>query len=255
MLVAATLFWRAWLASRPPLIDIGGQRLEARVQGTGRPPVVFEAGFEGAMHPFEALQASVAEHTQTLVYQRAGYGRSDAGPPPRTAQQAARDLRGLLTALGIRPPVVLVCYGVGCLFSRVFAHDYPSEIAGLVFIDAASASVYADPRARQALARNLTAGARREWAALAATVDEARSAWPLPSVPYVVITAMKPNGAWPLVARGDMDAWLKEQQALLGRLGGPTHIIFPKADHVSVLNEKDVARAIVELAARIKAQS
>jgi pimeloyl-ACP methyl ester carboxylesterase len=253
-LIASALLWRAWLISRPPLVTVGDHRLEARLKGMGYPPVVFEAGFEDPMSLLEPLQDSIAEHTNTLVYDRAGYGRSDPGHAPHTALEAARDLRGLLAVLGVRPPVVLVCYSAGCLFARVFAHEYPSEVAGLVFIDPATEATYAGALNRPP-EKDWPAGARGEWAALAATLDEARAAWPLPAVPYVLITAMKPSGHWPLESRNDMNVWLREQQNLLGKLGSATHILFPRADHASVLTEKDVTKTILELVARVKLQS
>ncbi len=220
----------------------------------GPPPVVFEGGFQNALPLFEPIQQSIAEHAQTLVYNRAGYGRSDPGPEPRTALQNANDLRGLLSLLGIGRPIVLVCYAEGCLFARVFAHEYPSQVAGIVFIDAAPEAIYAGSQNRPP-ETDWPEGARREWAALPATLDEARAAWPLPSVPYVVITAMKASGRWPVESKNDMVTWLKEQQSLLGRLGGPTHILFPRADHKSVLDEKDVTKAILDLIGQVKAQS
>ncbi len=250
----AALFYRAYLASRPPLVPVGTHRLAARLMGTGTPPVVFEAGFEEAMGLFASLQESVAEHTGTLVYDRAGYGRSGAGPQPRTALAAATDLRGLLAALGIRPPVVLVCYSAGCLFTRVFAHQYPREVAGIVLIDPATEASYAAAPS-QPPQKDAPAGARREWASLPATLEEARSAWPLPAAPCVLITAMKPGGRWPVESSKDMIAWLKAQQGLAARLGAATHITFPRASHTSVLGEQDVAKTIIELAARVKVQS
>jgi pimeloyl-ACP methyl ester carboxylesterase len=253
-LIASALLWRAWFISRPPLVPIGGHRLEARLKGMGYPPVVFEGGFEDPMRLFEGLQDSITEHTETLVYDRAGYGRSDAGPQPRTALAAASDLRALLAVLGVRPPVVVVCYSAGCLFARVFAHEYPAEVAGLVFIDPATEATYAGTLSRPP-EKDWPPGARREWAALSATLDQARAAWPLPSVPCLLVTAMKPSGRWPLETRNDMNDWLKEQQNLLGKLGGATHILFPQADHASVLAEKDVTKAILELVGRIKVQS
>lgn len=253
-LTAAALLWRAYLLGRPPLVPVGGYRLAARVKGTGAPPVVFESGFEDAMGLFAELQEGIAEHTQTLVYDRAGYGRSDPGPQPRSALTVASDLRGLLAVLGIRPPVVLVCYSAGCLFTRVFAHAYPTEVAGIVFIDPATEASYAGS-AQRAPPRDWPQGARREWASLPATLEEARSAWPLPSVPYLLITAMKPSGRGPVQSRKDMAAWLSAQQSLLGRLGGATHIVFPQASHTSVLGEQDVQKAILELIARVKLRS
>jgi pimeloyl-ACP methyl ester carboxylesterase len=259
-LIASAALWRVWFLSRPPLIPVGGHRLAARLKGMGDPPVVFEGGFEDAMRLLEPLQDDIAEHTQTLVYDRAGYGRSDPGREPRTALEVAGDLRRLLAVLGVRPPVVLVCYSAGCLFTRVFAHQYPTEVAGIAFIDPATEAAFAGlPGAPPE--KNPPAGARREWAALATTLDEVRSAWPLPSVPSVVISAMKPNGQWPIESRRDVDRWLKGQQDFLGKVSaamgaiGATHVILLKADHESVLTDKDATKALLDLIARLKVQS
>ena len=201
--------WIAWLIIRPPLIDVGGYRLEARVKGTGNPAVVFETGFTGGIPLYWKLQDRIAEHTRTLVYERAGIGRSDSGPQPRTAEQIARDLHSLLAALDIRPPIVLVGHSAGGLFMRVFAHDYPAEVAAMVFIDPATEESYermrqSSPKEWQTMETKLSAGLGRQWVALPASLDEARSAWPLPPIPYVMITAMKPLGECGLKSREDM---------------------------------------------------
>jgi hypothetical protein len=261
MLLGAIL-WIAWLIIRPPLIDVGGYRLEARVKGTGNPAVVFETGFTGGIPLYWKLQDRIAEHTQTLVYERAGLGRSDPGPQPRTAEQMARDLHSLLAALDIRPPIVLVGHSAGGLFMRVFAHDYPAEVAAMVFIDPATEASYqrmrqSSPKDWQTMETKLPEGLRQQWAALPASLDEARSAWPLPPIPCVIITATKPLGEWGLKSREDMEAWPKEHRALLAHLPSTTitHIILPQADHLSVLKEPAVAKAILDTVEKVRARS
>jgi len=257
VLLGATLLsgvlWTAWLVIRPPLIDVGGYRLEARVKGSGNPTVVFETGFTGGIPLYWKLQDRIAEHTRTLLYERAGLGRSDPGPQPRTAEQMARALPSLLAALAIQTPVVLVGHSAGGLFMRVFAHDYPADVAALVFIDPATEGSYermrqSSPKDWQSMDTKLPEGLRRQWAALPASIDEARSAWPLPPIPYVLITATKPLGEWGLKSREDMEAWTTEHQALLAHLPSTTitHIILPQADHLSVLKEPGVAKAILD---------
>lgn len=226
----------------------------------GEPLVVFEGGFDDAMRLFESLQDDIAEHAQTLVYERAGYGRSDLGREPRTALEAAGDLRRLLAVLGVRQPVVLVCYSAGCLFTRVFAHQYPTEVAGIAFIDPATEPALAGLSGGPP-EKSPPEAARREWAALPATLEEVRSAWPLPSVPSVVVSALKPDGRWPLESRRDVDRWLKEQQDFLGKLSGATgttgatHVMLFRADHESILTDKDMTKALLDLIARLKVQS
>jgi pimeloyl-ACP methyl ester carboxylesterase len=261
IVLSGAVLWIAWLIIRPPLIDVGGYRLEARVKGSGNPAVVFETGFTGGIPLYSKLQDRIAEHTRTLVYERAGLGRSDPGPQPRTAEQMARDLHSLLAALDIRPPVVLVGHSAGGLFMRVFAHEYPAEVAAMVFIDPATEASYermrqSSPKDWQKMETKLPAGLRRQWVALPASLDEARSAWPLPPIPYVMITATKPLGEWGLKSREDMEAWPKEHQALLTNLPSKTttHIILPQSNHLSVLKEPAVAKAILDTVEQVRAR-
>jgi pimeloyl-ACP methyl ester carboxylesterase len=259
--LSGAVLWMAWLIIRPPLIDVGGYRLEARVKGSGNPAVVFETGFTGGIPLYWKLQDRIAEHTRTLVYERAGLGRSDPGPQPRTAEQMARDLHSLLAALDIRPPIVLVGHSAGGLFMRVFAHDYPTEVAAMVFIDPATEASYermrqSNPKDWRAMETKLPAGLSRQWVALPTSLDEARSAWPLPPIPYVMITALKPLGEWGLKSPEDMEEWHREHQALLSKLPGTTttNIILPQADHLGVLKEPAVTKAILDTLERVRAR-
>jgi pimeloyl-ACP methyl ester carboxylesterase len=261
VMLLSVVLWIAWLIIRPPLIDVGGYRFEARVKGAGNPAVVFETGFTGGTLLYWKLQDRIAEHTRTLVYERAGLGRSDPGPQPRTAEQMARDLHSLLAALDIRPPIVLVGHSAGGLFMRVFAHDYPTEVAAMVFIDPATEASYermrqSSPKDWQTMETKLPEGLRRQWAALPASLDEARSAWPLPPIRYVMITAMKPLGEWGLKSREDMEEWRREHQALLSQLPSTTttNIILPQVDHLGVLKEPAVAKAILDTLEQVRAR-
>jgi pimeloyl-ACP methyl ester carboxylesterase len=144
---------------------------------------------------------------------------------------------------------------------RVFAHDYPAEVAAMVFIDPATEESYermrqSSPKDCQTMETRLSAGLGRQWVALPASLDEARSAWPLPPIPYVMITAMKPLGEWALKSREDMEAWSKEHQALLSHLPSTTttNIILPQADHLSVLKEPAVAKAILDALEQVRAR-
>jgi hypothetical protein len=123
----------------------------------------------------------------------------------------------------------------------------------VIFIDPATEASYehmrqSSPKDWQSMETKLPIGVRRQWSALPASLEQARSAWPLPSIPYVMITAMKPLGEWELKSREDMQAWSEEHQALLSRLSSTTttNITLPQADHLSVLREPAVAKAILD---------
>src|SRR4051794_15303531 len=71
---------------KPPgrLVDIGGRRLHLYCIGSGSPAVILEAGLGWGMGTWGQVQPKVAETTRVCSYDRAGYGWSDVGPPPRT---------------------------------------------------------------------------------------------------------------------------------------------------------------------------
>src|ERR1700722_16558073 len=117
-------------AVSPELIQVGNVRVETKVEGTGSPSVILESGFTGGLFLWGTVQSQIAKQTLTLSYERAGLGRSDPGPEPRSAEQIARDLPALLKAKTLAPPYILVGHSAGGLFVRVFAHMYPKEIAG-----------------------------------------------------------------------------------------------------------------------------
>jgi pimeloyl-ACP methyl ester carboxylesterase len=88
------------------------------------------------------VQTEMGQTTQVSANDRAGMGWSDAGPQPRTPGQIARELHTLLTNAGIPGPYVLVGHSVGGKNVRMFALQYPDQVAGMVLVDARSE--YAD---------------------------------------------------------------------------------------------------------------
>jgi pimeloyl-ACP methyl ester carboxylesterase len=124
----------------PPgqLVDVGGYRLHMHCSGTaqpGSPTVILEAGAGLASPSWAWVQSRVAETTRVCAYDRAGYGWSDPGPTPRDARQVAHELHTLLEQAAIASPYVLVGHSIGGMYVRVYAAQYPDEVAGLVLVD------------------------------------------------------------------------------------------------------------------------
>jgi pimeloyl-ACP methyl ester carboxylesterase len=124
------------------LVDVGGYRLHILCVGTGSPTVVLDAGLGGTSLDWNLVQAEIGNMAQVCSYDRAGMGWSDGGPQPRTPGQIARELHTLLTNAGITGPYVLVGHSVGGKYVRMFALQYPDQVAGMVLVDARSE--YAD---------------------------------------------------------------------------------------------------------------
>ncbi|MCP2258859.1 Pimeloyl-ACP methyl ester carboxylesterase [Streptoalloteichus tenebrarius] len=127
-----------------------GRRLHFMARGTGDPTVVFESGMGFSRSTWGLVQPVVGRRVRAVVYDRAGIGRSDADPRPRTLDRMAGDLGTLLRALG-PGPFVLVGHSWGGPVVRVAAAADPSRIRGLVLVDPSdeNCDLYFTPSARR----------------------------------------------------------------------------------------------------------
>lgn len=121
----------------PPgkLIDIGGYRLHLNCTGNQGPTVVLIAGAGDFSFDWSLVQPNVAKFARVCSYDRAGFAWSDPGPTPRTMKQEAFELHTMLKAAQVNGPYVLVGHSIGGLTARVYASEYPREVAGIVLID------------------------------------------------------------------------------------------------------------------------
>jgi pimeloyl-ACP methyl ester carboxylesterase len=118
------------------MVDMGGYRLHLNCTGAGSPTVVIDTGWGDFSASWGWVQPEVAKTTRICTYDRAGMGWSEAGPQPRTAREFAKELHTLLAKANEPGPYVLAGHSLGGYMVRVYAHDYPGEVAGLVLIDA-----------------------------------------------------------------------------------------------------------------------
>ena len=119
-------------------LDVGGRGLSVEVQGRGTPTVVFESGGgnDGSVWAEIAPEVRRRHGVRTVVYDRAGLGRSDPAPQPYSIGDDAAALRTLLDRLDVRGDVVLVAHSYGGYIATLVA-DADPRIAGLVLVDAA----------------------------------------------------------------------------------------------------------------------
>ncbi len=118
------------------LVDVGGHKLFIQCEGptNATPIVIFEAGGGGTSKDWSRVRGLLSD-CRTCVYDRAGSGRSEPGPAPRTMHQEAFELHELLKAAKITGPIVLVGQSLGGLLNRIYAEQYGSNIVGLVLVD------------------------------------------------------------------------------------------------------------------------
>lgn len=129
----------------PRLSRVGAPALWASVRGAGSPTVVFEAGGGEDSSAWADLEPEVrrSNGVRTMVYDRAGLGRSAPAPPPYRIDDEAEALRRELDRHGIEAPVVLVAHSYGGFVATLVAAEDP-RIVGLVLVEANLASFFDD---------------------------------------------------------------------------------------------------------------
>ena len=116
-------------------VDVGGFSLHIYCTGEGGPTVVVDTGMGDFSTGWQGIQPEVSRSVRICTYDRAGYGWSDSSPYPRTGAQMANELHQLLVNAKIDPPYILVGHSLGGLTVRVFASQYPDEVAGMILLD------------------------------------------------------------------------------------------------------------------------
>ncbi len=102
-------------------------------QGSGDTAIVIDSslgGVEGYL-----LIDRLAQLGRVVLFDRPGYGWSAGSWQPRTSQQINNELQSLLQTAQIQPPYILIGDSFGSYNMRLFAHNYPEQVAGLVLTD------------------------------------------------------------------------------------------------------------------------
>jgi pimeloyl-ACP methyl ester carboxylesterase len=148
----------------PPgqLADVSDHRLHINCTGTGSPTVVIVSGLGDWSTSWGVVQPEVAKTNRVCTYDRSGLGWSDASSLPSDAAQFTKELHTLLQNANVPGPYVLVGHSLGGFIVRIFAHDYASEVAGVVLVDSMNPKQVTESLSnRLALFSSLEAGLAR----------------------------------------------------------------------------------------------
>jgi pimeloyl-ACP methyl ester carboxylesterase len=128
------------LKKYPPLgelYDVGNYRLHLYCIGEGSPTVILEAGSGFPALTWYLVQKEVGGFTHVCSYDRAGYGWSEPASGPLSPAQVATDLHKLLEIAQVPGPYILVGHSAGGYYIRAYTNQYPSEVVGMILVDAA----------------------------------------------------------------------------------------------------------------------
>jgi len=118
------------------LVGVEGYRMHIDCTGQGSPAVILDSGLGDSYLSYQKVQPQIAQFARVCSYDRAGIGYSDSSSQPRTSKVMAEELHALLRAASIAPPYFLVGHSMGGYTVRLYASLYPSEVVGMVLIDA-----------------------------------------------------------------------------------------------------------------------
>ena len=263
------------------LIDVGDHKMRISCIGSGSPTVVLEPGLgeAGAMMA-GWIQPGVATSTRVCVYDRPGRGWSEPPAHPQDAVANAADLHTLLARADVDGPNVLVGHSSGGAYIKVYAAQYPDQVAGMVLLDAQPSEAmtrlpdyptdYAGLRKGMAVAPSLArTGAMRLFYKTAvaglppAARDVVRAGWSTPSqyrslrdelvsLPQALIEsqALTSIGDKPLIVvtavKDAMTGWLPLQKEMTGLSTNSVQRILADATHASLTEDEDEAQASIQ---------
>jgi pimeloyl-ACP methyl ester carboxylesterase len=117
------------------VVPIDKCNLHTIVKGQGSYTVILESGMGGCALDWCLVQPEVSKFATVVSYDRAGFGWSIRGREKSTSREYNNDLRALLHKLELNPPYILVGHSLSGMNMRLFAAEYPDEVAGLVLVD------------------------------------------------------------------------------------------------------------------------
>jgi hypothetical protein len=257
---------------KPPerMVDIGGYNLHIYDTGFGKPTVIFEYALSstGGVIRFADIQKEIATFTRAISYDRAGIGKSDESPLPRSYENMVKELKLMLEEEKIDPPYILVGYSLGGHLVRLFTDTYPEDVVGLVLVDGSHEDFFDRIKANRteeewgeidSTINNLISQnseiARKEWDAYIMGCELMKTVEIPANIPVQVITAAKYG--WTFEAMGlspeDILLWLELQSDWIKNKPNAKQTITEKSSHGILGDEPQlVISAIKEVLDEVK---
>jgi len=262
-LAAALLATPTCLAAQThQLVDVGPYALDVVKAGAGSPALILESGLGDSLSDWAPVLSDLARLSTVVAYSRPSAAPS-GGPEDYGVRRSVADLHALLATLDVRPPYVLVARSYGGIIARLYTSTYPSEVAGIVLVDATHEQQVRrwgaiDPRYPQqfrtyfdsvlkTMPRGAQAAEIRETVRIQAA-GAVEGMTPLPDIPVAVLTSMKADSSAPYVngtARGH-ELWRLMHDEWFLRSTNGMHIETTKSGHAIQHDEPGLVVEAVE---------
>jgi pimeloyl-ACP methyl ester carboxylesterase len=121
--------------SRGQLFTVNGHQMHIICKGEGSPAVILQAGATAESLWWYRVQNQLAQHTRVCAFDRPGMGWSEAVGGSRDPLTIDAELHTLLQEANISVPHIVVGHSYGSILTRIYAAQYPQEVAGIVLVD------------------------------------------------------------------------------------------------------------------------
>jgi pimeloyl-ACP methyl ester carboxylesterase len=192
--------------------EVQGHQLSVVCGGSGSPTIVLIHGLFVPQGTFDEVRADLETDHRVCSYDRVNVGASSTDPDRHSITDSADELDGVISAVGIETPVVLVGHSFGGEIALMYAGFHPQNVSGMVLIDA-ELPLHEDLNQRFFSPERLAESAafvdgNPERVHYSAAAAEARAVLgSLPEVPVSYLRATQNPPRWP---EGALDAALDE---------------------------------------------
>lgn len=208
--------------------------------------VVFESGF-GDDHTVwykNEVAQQLTKFTDVVLYDRAGYGKSESNSEPRTIAKLSSELATVIANFAKGRKVILVGHSLGGVIIRDYAIKNPDKTAGLIFVDS-SHEMYNHPS--QADEDNyynavkntygINFGGTLEVREFVENFQYTATLPNLPNIPVIAITSMKIDSEHDAK---DRELWYNSKEALKKGVTNFVHITTTKSGHYIMWDEPNL---------------
>lgn len=225
--------------------------------------IVYLSGYNSEMDNWNYMYNMHDGRYGFFTYNRAGVGKSENVQGVRNATVIVNELKQVLDAVNAKPPYILVGHSMGGIYARLFYHQYPSLVKGIVLVDATH------ERQLDTLMTMIPADKRSEFSAIleeqlnqalavmpeGAIKEEFRSNFKdnytiiktfpkITELPIAVLTSIKPSSEEPAPIKAIIEALHREWSTVAGSKGWFSAT--SKSGHYIQLDEPKLVRSGVE---------
>jgi pimeloyl-ACP methyl ester carboxylesterase len=208
--------------------------------------IVFETGLgdDHSIFHKKNLPTTISAKEDVLLYDRAGYGKSEKGPSPRNIAKLSGELDSVINKFANSRKVILVGHSLAGMIIRDYAIKNPSKTAGILFIDPSHEAYNNPTQAQEDLIYNTFLssngadfGATMEARELIEDSQYMATLSNLPNVPVIVLTSMKVDASHSSI---DRQNWFNAHELLKNGVIDFTHIPTTNSGHYIFLDEPNL---------------